>query len=524
MRLPAPVGGINRRDPAQVAGQGFLRSQDARRLVNIFPHSDRAEIRKGYAEYVDIATLGGFSGDKVKTLAELIRGATKYFVAATEGGMVDITTSSTSVLTAAGTHSNDRWYHTTFADDSSPNSPELLLVNGEDAPQKFDGTTMSNWTFFDDNSGSPVAFSSISDFVGVTTFKNRVYMWQKDSRDFWFGRLSKIPGSTSSDALIRFPLSAIQGAQGNITAIHSWTRDGGNGPDDYFVVVTDLGSVIVYEGSDPSSSDGWVIVGVYKISPPIDSRAVQKFVDDIAIVTEDDVYFLSEVLRTQGVQISRSAFAPLVAELALNYKTNEGWQLKIWRDRAFINVPTADTESSQLVINTATLAACQYEGIHAQCWESFKNAIYFGGVDGKVYIAESGADDDGASISFEWVTGAVTPPRMALKTIQAVRPLIKSSEKITLSIDTVPNLQVPSLTPVTSEGDSTGWIWDTSPSSGPTWDEITWTSINSTDDYYDWEFVGCQGEYVTIGIAGRVNDIAGAFYGLDLQVETTASI
>ena len=520
--LPPPIGGLNLRDTeTQFPQGGGVPLSDAVGLTNIFPGSTTADVRGGYEEYVDLTDDASFgspptttfgTGDAaVKTLATLVRGANTYFVAGCDGGFVDISITTLTQLTAQGTHTSSRWNWVNFT-DSAGSGNELLLVNGADTPQSFDGTTMSSWTF-----SAETGSITSADVIGIITFKNRVYLWENDSTDFWYGYLGKKPGTTASvDRVRRFPLSAVRGIQGNIIAMEAWTRDAGDGADDYLAIILSSGVVAIYQGTDPDTVDAsigsraWALVGVYQIPPPIDARAVNKFLDDVVIVTESDVVFLSQVIRNQGITGTESKIAPLVKRLAAQFKTLEGWELTLWPEgaRVYLNVPGSGSSSSQIVFNTRTLAACEYQGYDACSFGAYNGGIYFSDANGIVWLAETGAQDNGGEIEADWRTPLLTFGKTGVKTISAIRPDLTVSDPVSIaaldSTDFATRLPVAT----TSTGDSTGWIWDTSPSSGPTWDDLKWSGLQDRTPQHTWKILSGTGEKHSVSLQVRLDDIA----------------
>lgn len=506
--MPPPIGGINLRDTETHFPQGNgVPITDALVLTNIFPGSSAADIRGGSEQYVDLSGQSGFSGGSTDTLATLIRGTNSYFVAASEGGFIDISTSSMTTLTAAATHSVDRWQWVNFLDRAGAGE-ELLLVNGTDTPQRFDGTTMSNWTFADETATALTE----ENFVGILAFKNRVYMWENDSSDFYFGVLGKIPGTGgAADGLTRFPLNAVRGIQGNIVAMEAWTRDAGDGADDYLAIILSGGVVAIYKGTDPSpSASDWAIDGVYQIPPPIDVRGVSKFLDDIVILTRNDIVFLSQVIRTQGITGNESKIAPLVKSLSAQYGTATGWGITIWPDgsRAYINVPYSATTAQQIVFNTRTLAACEYQGWNARTFGVFGNNVYFSDAAGIVWLAETGARDNDGEIVADWTTPLHTFGKPGPKRINAIRPDLSVSDCVSIAAVASVDFRTRKPTAATSIGDSTGWVWDSSPTSGPTWDDLKWSGLNDRTPQTTWKMLAGEGEKISLSLQIRVDDIA----------------
>lgn len=363
--VPSPIGGWNTRDALDA-----MEFTDAVLLDNWFPSVGSVKKRDGYAEHAT-----GMGSGNVDTLAEYHAGTTRKLIAGANGNIYDATGTPSS-LGSGFTRNN--WQTQNF-------NGRLFLVNGADAPQDYDGTTLSAtaWT------GSGL---TISDLVGVNAYKNRLYMWEEDSQDFWYAAPAAITGS-----LTKFPLSRVGQFGGNLIAMGTWTHDGGDGADDYAVFIMSSGDVIVYSGSDPGDATDFLLVGVYHIGVPLGIRGVVKVGGDLMIMTTEDYVSLSAVLRTgqlgtasklSGAVITASANASLF-----------GWQALVHRkgQKILFNVPTASNQYQQHVINAITGAPTRFVDIPARCWAVCADDLYFGSTDGAVYKI-SGNEDNGAAI------------------------------------------------------------------------------------------------------------------------------
>src|SRR5258708_7186925 len=82
---------------------------------------------------------------------------------------------------------SNRWQHVMF-------NTRLFLVNGTDAGQTFDGAAL----------GATGFTGPSSPLVGIAVFKNRIYAWEKQANQFWYGGLNLITGAMTS-----FPLATV---------------------------------------------------------------------------------------------------------------------------------------------------------------------------------------------------------------------------------------------------------------------------------------------------------------------------
>lgn len=180
------------------------------------------------------------------------------------------------------------------------------------------------------------AIGSKQEMIGPVMFKGRGYWWKNrmnPQSKFWYA--SDAVGAVGGE-LRSFNLATF--ADGTIIALASWSVDGGAGPDDYFVILFDTGTVLVYQGIWPEDVDGWALVGRYKIPRPITPNAVQSIGGKILVVTEQDYILLPDALIAEGALVSESKIAPRVRELMQNRNLRSLWQTKFFPNKGWIVV------------------------------------------------------------------------------------------------------------------------------------------------------------------------------------------
>lgn len=506
LSLPGPVGGWNTRDAVDT-----MPPEDAIQLDNLFPAVGKVELRGGYEDYVS----SGIGSDDVETLATLQVGSTEYFVACTDNKVYEITNGGAPAdRTGAATITVDRWQTTVFAASSAPDAPTLLMVNGTNAPLQWTG------------SGNVAAWAptgpTIANLIGVHVFKNRVFAWEKNSRDFWYSALGAFTG-----AFTRFPLSGIRGGQGNLLFMATWTRDGGAGPDDYAVFVTDAGSVIVYAGTDPSLAASWQIVGVYQIPRPLGIRAWANVLGDLLIATESDYIFLSEALQKAGVTTEATKLAGAMSAAAALYRSNYGWQVVVHPrgNKILSNVPLeTNAQYEQHVINVQTRAACRFTNWPMRCFAVFNGNLYGGG-DGKVYRLDQGRSDDATSGNTAIPVRAKTaftdfgaPGR--LKRVTAIRALLRVSETLTATYTLAVDFADKDGAVVASTGSAASSpAWD-----DPLWDVAYWSEETQATAQRRWRMLGGRGSDFSVGLTVDVKNQALEWLSTDYLLESAGRI
>lgn len=91
-------------------------------------------------------------------------------------------------------------------------------------------------------------------------------------------------------------------------------------------------------------------------------------------------------------------------------------------------------------MNSRTGAWCRFTGQASTTWGTFNNDIYFGTADGKIFKADTGQDDDGATIATDGqqAFSSLGSPGVN-KRFVAARPIIQSGAElgigVTLNVD-----------------------------------------------------------------------------------------
>ena len=369
---PAPVGGWNAREALSA-----MAPNEAILLDNWFPDTSGVSARKGFTSFAT-----GIGAGSVETLLEYNAGGQRKLLAGGGGGVYDVTAGGAATLLGAGFASN-RW--------RGANMNGLMgLVGDGNAPQTFDGAALAAMVV------SGVGLT-VSNLIGIYTFKNRSYFWEKNSRNFWYSGLSTLGG-----VLTKFFLEAVSGRGGALVDIIGWSRDSGDGPNNYLAFVMNSGEVIVYTGLDPGAD--FALIGRYHIGAPIGQRPCCNFGGDVVIITRSGFYPLHTAMDDKQ-QTDQDAISDRIRDAVKQagelYAGNFGWEIVLapTGNRLLINVPVeADTTFHQYVMNTITSRWCRFKGVNARCWGTLNDGLYFGGAGGVVYKFDDGNSDAGADI------------------------------------------------------------------------------------------------------------------------------
>lgn len=378
--LPAPIGGLNGRD-----GLAAMPPLDAYVLDNWFPSTTSVDCRRGHQEYATGA------GGPVETLMVYTGGTTPKMLACANGSMFDAST--TGILPAALTtgRTNNQIQYANF---SNAGAKFLVGVNGADEPFSYNGAVYAGLVITGVTGGQ----NNLSD---VHAFKGRLYFAAKGVLGFYYLPVGNIQGAASF-----FDLSQFSGKGGYVVAITSATHDGGNGPADYMVFITSEGEYIVYGGFDPSSAASWEIVGRYYSAPPVGPNCVVQYGTDLLIITEEGLLPFASIKSDAGVDARNDAISSKLGKLLsahMSHASVFGWQVFTYSagGMLILNVPVETTIAGkyyQYVMNTTTNAWARFKNQNGICWAVFQKKLYFGDYAGKIWLADSGATDNGADI------------------------------------------------------------------------------------------------------------------------------
>ena len=482
--VAAPLGGWNARDSI-----AEMNPMDATVLENFFPTPSDVSLRKGYTlqatgitgkvetlmsyngpvneklfaiasnkiydvtttgvatqvytglsnsrwQFVNVSTVGGnFLGMVNGTDPAMVYNGTNFIVVASTS-----TAQTISTITRGGTGNLTATVTTA--------SPHNLLTNNQitvtgASPAEYNGTfiiTRINSTQFSYTMATAPATNATvvgaysinlaitgvnsNTFVNINLFKNRLWFVQEDSLKAWYLDPLSIGGAATA-----LDLSGIASTGGFLQAMGTWTLDAGQGADDYAVFITNMGQVIIYNGTDPSVAATWLMKGVWQFGQTFNRKCFFKWNGDLLLLTQDGLVPLSSAVQSTRLDprinlTDKIYYAVSVA--ASNYYDNFGWQINYFasENMLILNVPISGG-TQQFVMHTITKSWGQFTGIDANCWEVHgKESIYFGGNGyvGRFYNASS---DNGTNINANCQQAySYFDSRGTLKRFTMVRPII----------------------------------------------------------------------------------------------------
>lgn len=412
--VPAPVGGWN-----ASSALDDMPPDEAETLINWFPETTFCRLRGGCQVHSDTGTAA-----PVTALASYSSGTADDLLAYSAGQWWDVTTSTPALLATVGTAAY--WTTTNFATAAGQ---YLIAVNGDATPQVYNGTTMV--AAVNTIGGVPPAIT----FSSVCSFQNRLYYAESNSLSIWY-----LPVGQFQGALTEFDLGPLATQGGKIVAIQTWTRDNASaGANEMFVAITDQGEVFIFTGLFPGGT--WLLSARFVVGRPVAGpNCVIRLGPDLVLMCEDGFQPLGQYLQLGQSQAQRVALSAKIGNAVTaavrNYGTQNGWCAALYpaRNMLLFNVPQGGGVFYQYVVNTLTGAWGQYQGWNGAAWACLNGALYYGGADGVVYLAEAGTSDNGAAINGEWrgsyqYAGA----RGAIKRFTMARPIFQTTGNVTTS-------------------------------------------------------------------------------------------
>jgi hypothetical protein len=403
VNIPAPYGGLNTRD-----AESNMEPTDAIVLENFIPQQGSVMSRNGYVEW---CSLDG----NVETLIEHFSGNSRKFLACHNGKISNITNPA-SITILSSNYTSNQWQSISY-------NGYTLMVNGSNAPIKYDGTTITS------NAIHPTG-GTASALNGINIFKNVVYVWNTNLPYFWHGAINAISGTFT-----KFDLSFVCPNGGNVLQMITISRDGGAGVDDYCAFLMSNGYAVVYEGDDPSKVNSWALVGVYKLAKPMSIRSSMKTAGDVAILTKQDFILFSTALQNEGQSVQSTKLSGVVLDVVNKFANNYGWEVVSYPKKAllFFNVPIATNSTyEQYGFNTITGAAFKFTGMNAFTWALYDDDLFFGS-NGKVFKADTGQTDNGNYIVCKAQSAYNNLGSPAEKIANSYRNTIKLDSSATLS-------------------------------------------------------------------------------------------
>jgi hypothetical protein len=309
-----------------------------------------------------------------------------------------------------------------------------------------------------------------TDIVSAHVFKGRLLFMFNGSLKFGY-----LAAGAAGGAVSLFDLSGEASKGGYLIAFAHWTRDAGNGPDDFAVFFTSEGEAIVYQGTNPASATNWAKVGTFSIGRPIGRRCVAQYGTDCVVITENGVFPMTSLLQSGDAERAQFALSYKIQDAftvaAQSYFAVFGWEVRSFpkHDALLVNVPMAeDGVHEQYVMNTITKSWCKFTDWAAEDFAVFNGELYFA-KSTVVYKAWTGTADNGSTINFYGKQAFTNFGSNEPKQVMLFMPILAVNGSVAYGADVDVDFEDDEILGTVSYTVTTGAIWDVS-----NWDEAFW--------------------------------------------------
>jgi hypothetical protein len=185
--------------------------------------------------------------------------------------------------------------------------------------------------------------------------------------------------------------------------MYNLTVDGGEGTDDFLIVVSTTGDVLIYEGTDPTSITTFRIRGRWYIgNVPAGRRFGVVYGNDVLLVCDHGIISLASLM--QGLTINDAMFKSIGAPIngvlgreVANARTLTGWEVFTHplEDQLFIRIPSSNTgyfRAYAMFINTNSWSTVDSVPIYTNT--VFDGVLYGSDNSDNVYQTFVGETDD----------------------------------------------------------------------------------------------------------------------------------
>jgi len=489
--IPAPVGGLNFRDPISE-----MPPTDAMVMDNFIPQRTGCLLRKGWSFSCNSLT------DPVTSLFSYnaADSADNRLFAASGGSIWDVT-GEDAVEDQASTGSTDGiWSTTQFALASG--EVVLLAVSPGAGYWVYEAT--SGWT-------QKTPTNLPTDLLSVAVWKNRVWFTENKTSTVWYLEdIDAIDGIA-----VAFEMGSLLRNGGSVRGLINWTLDSGVGVDDYLVVVGTEGDVGVWQGTDPTSAATFGLKGVWYVGPvPAIGRFFTAYGGDVMILSELGLVPMSRLVNGQFSEIQpgpSSKIQNVLSPIIVKYRNDASWDVIIVpnSDVLIIKLPPQNGIYVQYAMNVNTGAWCTFSGMPMVCTALLNGQLYFATDDKGIAKGLFGEEDglkldllggDAVAGNIQGAFNAFEMPGR-LKKFTMVRPVFITEQAPGVKLRMNTQYSFTSVAGTPSFSGTTFSEWDTA-----VWGIAKWSGVSNT--YESWFGVSGLGYYGAVRM--RVKGIGGS--------------
>lgn len=462
--FPAPTGGWLSAVNLAAVKPGY-----AQTLENWFPTTTGIKLRAGSAKW---GTCKAANDKPVESLITYIAGTTRQVFGACNGSIFPMTSPATPTTVPAASVTGQTANYYSSVNFQTAGGNFLTACNGNDSVLLYNGATWQAQTAVSANAITGVVTSTLSH---VWISQQRMWFVQKNTMLAWFLPVNSIAGAAQS-----VNLAGVFQRGGSLVLGATWAVNTGGGLLQTTVFVSSEGEYAIYNGSDPTSSTTWNLVGVYYGSPPLgaNQNAFMQAGGDLLVLTQAGIVSMSNIQLKDTAALSISA---ITKNIQPDWASENGarrslpWEIVKWpsRNYAIVNCPVTNSTNLPIsfVVNLETGAWCKYTGWDTRCLTIHNDQLLFGTNTGTIVQGETTGADQGALINHLFVghmdhLGALgyskttKQSRAVFRTLAPFTPKLSVTTNYVNTIGTYPSAASPT---------GTAGIWDTG-----IWDTALW--------------------------------------------------
>lgn len=357
-----------------------------------------------------------------------------------------------------------------------------------------------------------------SGITGITLTSVR-YVWIHKQR-VWLALDSSdvgyyLPIGQKSGAATAFYFGGLFPHGGEIVGYWTWTRDGGEGIDDYFIIVGRGGDLLAYQGADPSAASTWTLKGNWYLGHmPAGRRIAVDYGGELFVLSSFGLLTLSALFR--GVDVSdfrvnpTAKITPQIRERMQAELDSARWEVYSYPQEGLIVInspvrPGNSDEYLQYVFSVTTQAWSMWRDLNMVTCANWNGQFFFTDNTGIIWTLSEGQDNrliadtdasEAVPIDFS-VLGSFQRHGLTGNMIgEFLRPVFTGIARVTYNARFVYDYEVDEITGASLDSLTEGDLWDTG-----LWDTAVWSS--STAVRSEIEGGGGIGRTAAIAIRGQ---------------------
>jgi hypothetical protein len=279
--IPAPVGGLNARDPLHAMAEN-----DAVSIINLFPDTSSVVTRGGYKLWLGSAA-GGARIIDVFAFNKIAQSSSSLIVVDFNNptySIKRIDVATKAVATVTGTAVVGAPVRMKYCTVQFNGKLIACDTSGSQAP----------WDIGETGNAAATAWSgsglTLSNLCYVDAYKGRLYFAEKGTQNIWYGSTLGVTGTlTKYDASLAFRMG------GSIVAVGSTSQNSQEVQQNLFVAISSVGELAVFSGDFPGSSN-WTLVSRYFVGEPTPVICTFYRGNELHIITVEGIFPIGSVL------------------------------------------------------------------------------------------------------------------------------------------------------------------------------------------------------------------------------------